>query len=114
MARQITKELALRIVAKLGARPSADQRRGAAHDLYDFLVDGVPVAQLSIRRGSSRDIGHDFLPRQLRLGPNQAKRLGQCSISLDGYIAILRGQGVLPPEEPAAEDEPTEPEPAES
>lgn len=113
MARQITKELALRIVAKLGARPSADQRSGAAHDLYDVVLDGVRVTTLSIRRGSSRDLGHDFLPRQLRLGPNQAKRLGQCSISVEQSIAILREQGVLPPVEPVAEDEPTEPEPPE-
>lgn len=101
MARQITKELALRIVAKLGARPSSDQRKGSPHDYYEVVLAGRRVGVVSVRRGSSRDIGHDFIPGQLHLRPNQAKRLGRCSISLDGYIAILREQGVLPPEEPA-------------
>lgn len=103
MARQITKELAERIVAKLRARRSPDVRRGSPHDLYDFEFDGVLVLQLSVRRGSAKDLGHDHMPKELRLGPGQAKRLGQCPLSLDEYVAILRDKGVIGPEPPAGE-----------
>ena len=95
MARIITKELAERIVRKLGAKKSPLHGRNSSHDLYDFEHEGVLVAQLSLRRGSEKDKGHDYLSKDLHLTTGQAKRLGQCPLSLAEYLAILRGKRLL-------------------
>ena len=107
MARIVTKGLALKIVQKLGAKRSPTLGRNAPHDLYDFEHEGVLVAQLSVRRASEKDKGHDHMPRELFLGPGQAKRLGQCPLSRAGYIEILREKGLLG-EGPAAEEQSAE------
>ena len=95
MARIITKELAEKIVRKLGAKKSPLRGRNTSHDFYDFEHDGVLIAQLSLRRGSEKDKGHDYLSKDLHLTTGQAKRLGQCPLSLAEYLAILRGKGLL-------------------
>jgi hypothetical protein len=95
--RVITKELAVKIAGKLKAK-KISSRKGAAHDLYDVEYQGILVAQFHIRHGSDRDQGHDFIPDQIHLRPNQAKRLGQCPLSLEQYYTILREKGLLPPE----------------
>lgn len=94
MARVITKELAEKIVKKLKA--IRINSRAKAHDLYEFRHGGLLVATISIRRGSEKDKGHDFIPDEIHLGPNQAKNLANCPLSLDAYIQILREKGVLP------------------
>lgn len=95
MARIITKELAEKIVHKLAAKKSPSRGRNTSHDLYDFEHDGVLIAQLSIRRGSDKDKGHDHLSKDLYLTSGQAKRLGQCPLSLAEYLEILREKGLL-------------------
>lgn len=104
MARIITKELALRIVSKLKA--TRIRTRNSAHDEYAVEHDGLLIAILSIRRGSDKDLGHDYIPRELFLSSGQAKRLAQCPLSREGYLAILREKNLLPdsdpPPEPAA------------
>lgn len=95
MARQITKELAEKIVKKLGATKSLPQRKGAPHELFDFVHDGVLVAKLSLRRGSEKDQGHDHMLKELRLGPRDAREFAQCKISVAEYLEILRGKGLL-------------------
>ena len=94
MARIITKELALKIVKKLNA--VAIKSSSKAHDLYVVEEDGIQIAILSIRRSSSKEIGHDYLKNDLYISPRQAKDLGQCPLSRDEYIAILRDKGILP------------------
>jgi hypothetical protein len=88
--------LALKIVKKLSA--VAIPSRSKAHDLYEVRYRGVAVAEISIRRGSEKDLGHDHLPRDLHLGPNKSKRLGQCPFTSDDYFNELREQGLLPEE----------------
>jgi hypothetical protein len=78
MARIITKELALKIVGKLGARPIATSKN-AAHDQYGVYHQGVLLATLGIRRASSKDIGHDFIPRQLNVNTSLPARGTFCS-----------------------------------
>jgi len=68
MARIITKELALKIVKKLNA--VAIKSSSKAHD--------------------------DSLKNDLHISPRQAKDLGQCPLSRDEYIAIMRENGILP------------------
>ncbi len=98
MPRIITKELAEKIVAKLGA---VKTKAGKAHDHYDVLHEGRIVATTSIRRGSEKDLGHDHLPRDLHIGPAKAKLLGQCPLTRDGYIDLLRERGLVAPAEEA-------------
>ena len=95
MARVVTKELAERIVKKLGAKPSRSQRPGSPHELYGFEVGGVVVLTLSLRRGSNRESGHDHVPEELHTGPHNAREFWQCNISVKKYLQMLIELGVL-------------------
>ena len=83
--RQITKELALKIVKKLKATNESDP--SDEHDLYT-VYDGrnVLVASFGVRRSSQKDKGHDHIPRELQVGPNLAKGLGNCPKSRNDYL----------------------------
>lgn len=102
--RQITKELARKIVKKLNA--TAVTSRSSAHDEYEVWEDGVLLGNISIRRSSEKDKGHDFIPRELNISPHQAKDLANCPWSREDYIECMRVKGELPAvedEEPEAE-----------
>ena len=101
MARVITKELAEKIASKLGADVV---KSDGAHNIAFIYYNGVLIASFGIRRGSSKDLGHDHVTRDLHISPSQAKRLGQCPLSSDGYFAILREKGLLPAEEEATDE----------
>ena len=92
---QITKELAAKIVRKLGAVEESDP--GDAHDNYVVYHDGREVASFGIRRSSQKNKGHDHIPKELRVGTNFAKQLGQCPKSKEDY---LRSIGEIDPPEP--------------
>jgi hypothetical protein len=83
--RQITKELALKIVKKLEAKKEPDA--GGAHDVF-LVYDGDDslVASFGIRHASEKDKGHDHIPKELQVGPNFAKQLGQCPKSRNDYL----------------------------
>jgi len=100
MTRIITKELALKIVEKLKANKIST--RNKAHDEYLVEEDGVHIAIIRVRRCSEKDKGHDYIPKDIHVGPNAAKRLGQCPMSRAQYIAHLREIGIL--DNPAATD----------
>ena len=100
MARIVNKELAEKIVKKLGAKPSRSRRPGSPHELYDFEVGGVLVLTLSLRRGSNRESGHDHIPEELHLRPHNASKFGQCNITLKQYLEMLIQSGVyVPPDD---------------
>ncbi len=96
MARIVTKELAVKIIAKLKA---VKVKSGKAHDDYSVEHNGVVVAITSLRRGSEKDLGHDHMPKDLHIGPAKAKLLGQCPLSRNGYLALLREQGLVADED---------------
>jgi len=102
MARIITKELALKIVKKLKASKIASGSK--AHDEYQVEHDGVLLGIISIRRGSDKQQGHDYIPRDLHISPHQARALGLCPWKRADYIQCMREKGLLP-EEDEAEDE---------
>jgi hypothetical protein len=103
MARIITKELALKIVKKLEA--TKIDSRSKAHDEYAVVHEGVHLGIISIRRGSEKDKDHDYIPRELHISPNQAKKLAQCPWKREDFIQCLREKELLPPEEGAEEQE---------
>lgn len=92
MATIITRELADKIVKKLGAQVEARPRK--AHDLAHVRVDGKIVALFGLRRGSSKEAGHDHIPDALHVSPRDAKLLGQCPMSRDEWVEKLRAKGL--------------------
>ena len=93
MATIITKELAERIAAKLQAVASSKKNR--PHDLYRVYHEGRLIAHFGIRRSSRKDQGHDHVPGQLRVSPNQTRLLGQCPMSREEWIEEMKRKGVI-------------------
>jgi hypothetical protein len=93
MRRIITKELALAIKRKLC---NEDMRKpGSPHDVWGIRHNGVIVGMVSIRRGSEKDMGHDYIPKAINVSPNFAKEIGICNKDLEDYLACLRGKGLI-------------------
>ena len=90
-----TRHEARAIATKLGAEVQTHHKK---HDKAIIRYDGSIVAHYGIRR-ASREVGHDYIPRQLHVSRQQALALVQCSLDRDSYFAILRGQGLLPEED---------------
>ena len=83
MARIITKELAEKIVAKLGATRTRSMKGRHPHDTYIFRHGGRIISRVNIRHGSNRQQGHDFIPSAMRISPNEARLFAQCEHSLE-------------------------------
>ncbi len=86
----ITKELALRIARKLDAEIVG---RNKPHDIALVRHQGKLVAQFGIRRGSSKNTGHDHIPGQIFVSPRDARLLGQCPLSREEWIRIVSEKG---------------------
>lgn len=89
----ITKQLALSIVNKLGAE--MDERPKRPHDVAKVYEGGKLVATFGIRRGSKRNAGHDHIPGKLYLSPHNTKLLGQCPYSRKEWIDHLIEKGLV-------------------
>ena len=88
----ITRELAERIARKLQAR----FKRGTKHDIAQIWVEGKLVASFGIRRGSKRDQGHDHVPQQLYVPTGKARLLGECPLSAEEWVEMMREKGIVP------------------
>jgi hypothetical protein len=84
---QITKELAIKIVKKLDAVNESDPND--EHDTYVVYHEQRMVGSFGIRRSSQKNKGHDHIPRELRVGPNFARLLGQCPKSKTDYLVKI-------------------------
>jgi len=89
----ITKELALKIAKKLGAR--IDEGHTKAHDLALVYHEDRLIAHFGIRRGSSKDLPHDHIPSALYIRTREARLLGQCPLSRDEWIKILTRKNLI-------------------
>ena len=100
MSRIITKELAEKIRWKLCGNEAPKTTGG--HDVYAVRYNNTIVGVVSVRRGSEKDKGHDFIPRDLSISPNFAKEIGICNKDYNDYVECLRNKNLLPvsPEEP--------------
>lgn len=103
MARIITKELAEKIAKKLRAEVVVP--KSGPHDIAYVYHRGVLVAQFGIRRGSEKDKGHDHIPRDLHIGPNKARLLGQCPWKLKDWLRAMVEQRLLEDPELEAEEQ---------
>jgi hypothetical protein len=98
--RIITKELAEEIRRKLcGDEPP---KASGGHDVYVVRFSGKVVGEVSIRRGSEKDKGHDYIPHALNISPHFAREIGICNKGLEDYLDCLRSKSLLPtqPEAP--------------
>jgi hypothetical protein len=95
MARIITKELAVKIREKLEGVPITTKNK--AHDIYGVYHNNLLIAQFGIRRGSSKDAGHDHVQKELNVSTGFAKQLAICTKQRDDY---LRERKLLPPVPP--------------
>ena len=91
MKRVITKEHALKLVKKLKAKVVSD---GAHNRAYVYEGD-VLIASFGIRMGSEKDKGHDFIPRELFLGPRDARDLANCPLKREQWLKILQEKGEI-------------------
>ncbi|MFZ0772614.1 MAG: hypothetical protein WCA49_06495 [Candidatus Sulfotelmatobacter sp.] len=98
MARIITKEIALIICKKLEGRDVT--KKNDVHDICGIFFNGQLIAHFGIRRGSSKDAGHDHVQKALNVSTGFAKQIGDCKKYRSDYLANLRQRGLLPPEPP--------------
>jgi hypothetical protein len=103
MARNITKEVALKICKKLEGRDIT--KKNDAHDVCGIFYNGQMIAHFGIRRGSNKEAGHDHIPKDLNVSAGFAKELGACTKYRDDYLDHLRERRLLPPE-PSLESTP--------
>ena len=89
---QITRELALKIARKLKA---TIKTTGRAHDLACVYHDGKLITHFGIRRGSSKNLGHDHVVGSLFVGMRNTRLLGECSLLRDEWLALLVERGKI-------------------
>ena len=80
------------IARKLNAIIKPKSRR---HKIAVIRLNGKEVGRFGIRRGSG-DLGHDYVPRQIRVSNQQAQELADCTLYLADYALILRQTGFYP------------------
>lgn len=95
--KMFVQEDAWAIQKKLGAEVEKGSRN---HTMIRFRVNGVIACQFGIRR-SSKDVGHGYIPKEMKISQKECREFRQCTMSVDTYITILREKGVLPPIVPA-------------
>ena len=88
----ITKDLALAIVKKLKAQIVTGRK---AHDIALVRHEGKLIATFGIRRGSKKDQGHDHIPSAIFVRTGQAKLLGECPMSRDEWLEVLRSKSKI-------------------
>ena len=84
----LTQTHAENIANKLSAE-IVNKRR---HDVAVIKSDGVLLGSYGIRRGS-KELGHDYIPRQIGVAMRQAQDLANCPMSKEEYFEEMREQG---------------------
>lgn len=63
---------------------------GAARDLAQISHEGRRVAQFGIRRGSKRDIPHDYIASQIHLSRRDCEQMARCLIGREEWIRMIK------------------------
>lgn len=92
MPRPITKQHAEKIIKKLQAEVVTARK---AHHLAEFYYKGILVASFGVRRASSKDTGHGFIPEALHISHHQTLELANCPLSFEQYVEILKTKGLI-------------------
>jgi hypothetical protein len=91
MSNSITKEHAERIATKLGATIET----GGNHDLAKIYHNKRLVAQSGIRRGSKKDMPHQYVPGQIHVSRKDCLLLAQCPMTRSEWVEKLKEKGVI-------------------
>lgn len=78
-----------RIVKKLGL-----QTRNSGDRLAWFVYNGKVVVRTKRSQGNKEQPG-DKIRQQLKLNDQQLAELIGCSLTLEGYVSILKAKGVI-------------------
>ena len=89
----LTADLALIIANKLQAEIS----EGSKHTNVVVRINGTYIGRFGIRR--NRNVGHDYIPRQIYVTMKEALGLARCSLYRADYERILKERGKLPPDD---------------
>ena len=89
----LTADSALTIANKLQAEIS----EGRKHTNVVVRIDGTYIGRFGIRRG--RNLGHDYIPRQIYVTMKEALGLVRCNLYKADYERILKERGKLPPDD---------------
>jgi len=90
MGSPLTKELAESATRKL----KAVVQSGRLHDIAKIYHEGRLVAQYGIRRGSDRNMLHNYIASQLHVSQREAYLLGKCPMSREEWLDIMRSKGL--------------------
>lgn len=88
----ITKQHAEDIARKLRA---IIDKRASAHDRALIYHEDKLIAHFGIRRGSNRNIPHDYIPKEIHMSPRDTKQLAECSITSQQWIQRLKEKGII-------------------
>ncbi len=80
---------------EIAKKLKAEIKPGRKHDLVVFRHRGIRIGQFGISR-SSKEQSHDYIPRQLYISTKQCRDSRVCSLTLEGYLAILAQKQLLP------------------
>jgi hypothetical protein len=105
---EITPDLADKIREKLCGSEKAKTTSG--HDVYAIRYAGQVVGKVSLRR-SSKEKGHDYIPKEINVSMHFTKEIGICHKDFDDYIDCLRSKGMIAKEPESALPAPKPPRP---
>ena len=74
----------------------ATYTEGREHTIAILYVGNIRVGQFGIRRGSKKDQGHDYIPKQIFFPAGQCLKLAQCTLNRPDWIKALQEQGIVP------------------
>jgi hypothetical protein len=87
--KQLVQSDAWAIQEKLKAEVDNSARR---HILVKFWHNGVLAIQFGIRRGSG-ELGHGYLPKEMKISQKECREFRKCNISVEAYVEILKSKG---------------------
>ncbi len=79
------------IAKKLGASLS----QGRKHEIATFWHEGKQIFHFGIRR-SSKEVPHDYIPRQMYLSQGECRKFRSCTLTLESYVQLLKLKQIIP------------------
>lgn len=84
----LTKDHAIKIAEKLGGQLNT-RKKNRPHDLMKVFEKGKLIAHFGIRRGK-KSLGHDHIPKDLRVSPHFCLQLADCTKSQEDWLNAIR------------------------
>ena len=78
----------------IATKLKADLTEGRSHQQAQIRYKGKLIARFGIRR-SSKDVPHDYIPREIHVTTRQAKDLAACPMSYDQWVSVMKAKGFI-------------------